>query len=151
MTTTAPPADTGRRDEFADQRDLVGSVYPPGLSFKFPGDTFTLAVAGFGKERDRDYDTGDPLSWEDGSPKMVHVIHGPCDGGQPRAWWIRGKNATTAVREALKAAGVHGFAPGDLVQITRGKDELVPPKNPNKPGKELWANTYEVVLTPAGA
>lgn len=147
----APAGDStaaGERVEIEGLGDVLGKNYPPAVKFEFPGIAHQLLVAGARTEQDRDYDNGELVFWADGRPKMILAIFGPVDGGEPGTWWVRGRRAERALKDALKAAGVSGIAAGDLVQVVRGEDDEVPPKKPG--GKIAYANTYHVVVTPFG-
>lgn len=140
-----PKAPEPVREELLGLEDVLGKNYPKALTWAAPGDMHELVVAGLGVEQDRDYDTGDPLFWDDGRPKKIVALFGPADGADPGTWWVRGRRAERALREALREAGVRSVATGDTVTIVRGDDEEVPPKSGK--GKSVWANTYSVAIT----
>ena len=158
MTRTAEPAGaaagtppapaTAPRQELPGQERVLGNMFPASLLWTAPGDVHVIEVAGVGVVQDQDFDTQTPLTWPSGDPKMVMVVYGPADDGPPGSWWTRGRRATKALRDALKAVNITGLAAGDIVIIARGPDEEIPPKNGK--GKTMFANTWDVTVKPAG-
>lgn len=146
--TIADAHATPARELLPGQDDLFGPMFPPPVKFAAVGDCYTITIDGLGSVQDRDYDHPEKLLfWPDGQPKMVTVIYGPCDNGEPRSWWVRGKQAVNAVRQGAREAGVRGFSKGDQAIVTRGPDVEIPPKNGK--GNPVYANGYEVVIIPA--
>lgn len=70
-----------------------------------------------------DLQTGDPLTWNDGSPKMQLVVtiqttlraDGDDDG--KRRLFIKGKSLTDSVREAVRKAGAPGLELGGTLTV----------------------------------
>jgi hypothetical protein len=116
---------------------------PPALYCPEVGDGAVLGIVDVGNYAQRDYDTGDPKTWPDGSPMMgkvvtglvVSVIGGACGGGKRASAPIATGDLVTiwceggkflAYNAALKAAG--GVDRGDLLRWVRLPDGV--PSNP---------------------
>jgi hypothetical protein len=127
---------------------VLGSGLPPKLKFEAPGEVKSLRITDARPMRDTDFDTGKPLDWPSGQPKMVLVLIGDDDDGASWHFWVKGRRASDAFREAQAVAGVTGVARGDVVTITRGPDEELPPKK--KGAKPVFANTWSMTIVPAG-
>ena len=151
MTATRKISDRGAapREEIDGLEDVLCPCYPTAIKFEYPGTVHVLEVAGAGVEQERDYDTGQRLTWDDGRPKMIAAIYGTVDEAEEGTWWVRGRRAERALRDGMKEAGIRKLAKGDKIQVTRGEDEKVEPKRPG--GKVTYANTYLVEITPAGS
>ena len=129
------------------QDAIFGAMYPAAIKLAAPGDVASIILEGVGQEHDRDYDTGEPLFWQDGRPRMVTVIYGQVGDGKRGAWWVRGRRADKALRDAMRRIEVRRLAYGDTVTIVRGPDDVQPPRSGK--GKDIVSNTYEVTIIPA--
>lgn len=147
-STTSKPQAASQRQEIPGQEVVLGKSYPPAVKFEAPGVVHTIEVTDVRTEQDRDFESGELIHWPDGRPKMILAVVGVVDEDQPGTWWVRGRRAEAAVKAALKAAGVGGFAAGDVAVVVRGEDEHVEPRRKN--AKVSPANTYDVTVTPAG-
>ena len=127
---------------------VLGLQLPPALAFEHPGVTHTLTVTDAQPVRDRDFDSGELLSWPSGDAKMVLVLIGTAEDGLPASYWVRGKRANDARRQAYTAAGAKGIAVGDVLTITRTADIEIPPDKPK--GKSVFANGWDMSVVPAG-
>lgn len=128
---------------------VLGLQLPAGLKFEVIGETHTLTVTDAQPVRDRDFKTNDLLSWPSGDPKMVLVLIGNQEDGEPASFWVRGRYAAEARKKAYMAAGVRGVARGDVLTITRVQDIEIPGE---KKGQEsVFANGWEMSVIPAGA
>lgn len=117
-----------------------------GKSAKFTeiGDTVKGAVVSAESRQQTDYTSGEPLTWDDGNPRMQLVItlatdqrdpDDPTDDGH-RNLYAKGK-LLDAIRQALKAAGVK-LAEGGTLAVQYTGDGT--PKNPkHNPPKEYVA------------
>lgn len=67
------------------------------------GDTWKGTLVDINDEQDKDYDTGAPLFWSDGNPKMLWIARLRLAGATDRLddvnWWTRSQ-----VKKALNAA-----------------------------------------------
>ncbi len=105
-------------------------------------------------QQQRDYTTGDPITYPDGNPAMQMVItvqayppggqhpDGSDDDGQ-RAFYIKGQ-MRTAVGDALRKAGAKAPARGGKLWLRYERDEPVTLKN-GRPGnpQKIYAAKYE--------
>ena len=98
--------------------------------------------------RDRDFDSGELLSWPSGDAKMVLVLIGTAEDELPASYWVRGRRANDARRQAYTTAGAKGIAVGDVLTITRTGDIEIPPEK--KGGKSVFANGWDMSVVPAG-
>lgn len=98
-----------------------------------------------------DFDSGDPLFWDDGSKRMQMVVTVQTDQRDPsrddddghRRFYVKGGNLQQVIRDAVKKAGAPGLEVGGTLMVTRvGQGE---PKR--KGGKAPWLHT--AVYTPA--
>lgn len=73
-----------------------------------------------------DFDSGKPLFWEDGSPRMQLLVQlktplrdasDPLDDGT-RTLYVKGSSLTNAVRAAVKSAGARSLAVGGQLFVT---------------------------------
>jgi hypothetical protein len=106
---------------------LLGSNSAPALSFKDAkvGDSFTGIVTHAEVAQVRDYETGQPKTWDDGNPQMQVVITlatdyrdaaNPEDDGERKAYLPGQKLA--ALKAALKEIGRSTVEKGDVFTIT---------------------------------
>src|SRR5690606_39856948 len=131
-------------------------LYSPTKSAKFP--TIGTKVGGrvvrdAEEVQQRDFDTGEPLFWPDGKPRMQLVV--TVDTGQPdtddtdddgeRAIYIKGQ-MLQATRMACKRAKKFKIEEGDYFAITFAEEEPLP-----KGKRGFLKKIYEVEFTPASA
>ena len=104
--------------------DFMGGESLPSFKFTAPGDTIRGQVCNVTKLEDRTPD-GTAKKWPDGSPMHVFVfeLDDDLDGKPNWSVWVRG-NMVTAVREALRAAGLK---PSDRPILTIKFHELGEP------------------------
>lgn len=132
---------------------------PPAAYFPNVGDSIVVGIVDVGSYQQRDYDTGDPLTWPDNSPRMGKVVtglvvstSGALAGGEKAnadvspgdlvTFWCEGGKWFT-YDAALKAAG--SVDRGHLMKWTRTADK--PPSNPrHNPAKQ-----YEAIIRPPKA
>ena len=124
----------------------------PGASFDSVGDKWNGAVCFYEKTQQTDYETGTPVTWDDGNPKwMLHVDiqtdvrdeeNIPGDDGVRRLY-VRG-NMLTAFRKALRSSGVR-LREGILVEVEHTGMGEPPKKGMNAP------KLYRVEISPAPA
>jgi len=114
----------------------------PAAKFDAPGATITGTISNLEAAPQTDFQTGEPLTWKDGSPRMqvVATLEGtnhrdpsnPEDDGA-RKVYIKGRNLTNAIRDAVRKAGATGLDTGGTLQVTYTGDGaaergLNPPK-----------------------
>jgi hypothetical protein len=128
---------------------LAGGL--PGAAFDEIGDEWTGTVISAERVQQTDYDTGVPVTWDDGQPKMMlHIdiatevrdeeIVG--DDGSRRLY-VRG-NLLTAVRQAMRAAKVR-LEPGCILTVKYVDDGTPPKKGMNAP--KLYEATIQAAPT----
>lgn len=118
----------------------TGSSGPPSATLTTPGAKVVVGIVNVSDYQQRDYDSGDLLTWDDGKPKMGKVLTGlvvsatdtlagsetdgsPAQPGDLVSFWCeRGRWFT--YRDAVKNAG--GINVGDVMLWERVEDE--PPK-----------------------
>lgn len=131
---------------------LMGGGVP---SAKFPsvGDTVSGRIVRVGDPvQQRDYATGQPKFWDDGSPMMQLPVEVATDQRDPsvpdddgtRCVWIKGQ-LRNAVRDAVRNAGANGLQVGGTLTVTYARDGQPSKKGFNAP-KE-----YEARYTPPAA
>lgn len=129
-----------------DVNDFLLSGGVTSAKFETPGTTVSGTICRPPeKQQQRDFETGKPKVWEDGSPRWQIVIHLQTDNRDPdvedddgiRALYVRG-NMLRAVREAVRRAGGKLEEGGYLDVIYTGDGERqgvgFPPK--------LYSATY---------
>ena len=120
----------------------------PAARFPTPGTTVTGTICEPPRvEQQRDYSTGEPMYWRDGTPRMQLVVTLQTDERDPeypdddgrRRLYVRGR-MKTAIRQAVKTSGATGLDVGGTLTITYTGDGT--PTNPRfQPPKEYNA-TY---------
>jgi hypothetical protein len=128
----------------------------PSLSFRdvMIGTTYTGVITQLPQElQERDYATGKPVFWDDGSPRMTVVLRIKCvmaDGTQEeRSIWAKKPSSMfRALGLAQKAAGAR-FALGGKLSVTyTGSQEA---KNPRHNAQKLYEAHYEPPAQIAGS
>ena len=132
--------------------DIERFLFGGGPSLKFPtkGTEHTVTVAGEPEHTQQtDFDSGEPLFWPDGNPKMQLVIpvvtentEDDDDDGS-RRWFVKGQSKQ-ALTKALRAAKRRNVEEGGLLRIKYAKDGP-------KEGKRLPPKHYEVTYIPPEA
>jgi hypothetical protein len=145
--------------------DMFKSESAPFLKFSTPGTKYVGVIADIEKRQQRDFQTGEPLSWPDGEPRWELVVtlttderdpDEPKDDGKRRLAVKKGTQMWGALADALRQTSVPGPQVGAKLAIaytgdgeskTRG---FAPPK--------LYAFAYEKptskvddMFTPAAA
>lgn len=94
----------------------------------------------------RDFDTGEPLAWPDGRPKMLMQVNiatnqrdpsDPDDDGT-RALYLEFRKAQ-AVRDAVKKVGSNKLEVGGYLSLTYASDDLAARKGKGNPPKNFTA------------
>lgn len=127
-------------DPFAEREKL------PSVSFRdaVKGDSFTGRVTQRAERvQSRDYDTGELLTFEDGSPKWSVVIQMDVDGTLSNLWFPIMRKAEqslfNAVMEAQRKAGQIIDVGGTLTVTLVGEKQGA---NPKRAPRKLYAATY---------
>jgi hypothetical protein len=103
-------------------------------------------------QQQTDFDSGEPLCWDDGKPRMQLVVTVQTDLRDPsredddgrRRFYVKG-DLQYAVRDALKAAGAPGLEMGGSLYVTRtGRGE---PKKRGAKGAWLHSARYVPAAT----
>jgi len=106
--------------------DILMGSGSTAAKFENPGDYVTGVVASEPEARQQtDYRLGTPLTWDDGSPKMQVLITLQTDLRDPekaeddglRTVYVKGKNLTKAVRDAVRDAGAKGVRTGGTLTV----------------------------------
>jgi hypothetical protein len=125
---------------------LSGGV--PGAAFEEIGDSWTGIVVDFEKVQQTDYDTGVPVTWDDGTPKMMLHVDILTEARDPeivgddgvRRLFVRG-NMLTKMKSGLRAAKMR-MDRGVQVTVTHTAVGEPPKKGMNPP------KLYEVSFQP---
>ena len=103
------------------------------------GDVRRVVIDSVEKRQVTDFDTGEPLTWPNGDPKYQFVFGGvDPDTGDENRIFAKGY-MLSAVKEALRAAGVAPEKGGTLAVKWIGNAEPVGRKAPAK----QWSATYQ--------
>jgi hypothetical protein len=125
-----------------DANDILMGGGAAGAKFETIGDTVTGTVTREPEARQqKDFRTGTPETWKDGSPKMQVVVQLATDLRDPerpeddgtRMVYIKGRHLTDAVRSAVRAARANGIHTGGRLSVTyigdgQAENGLNPPK-----------------------
>jgi hypothetical protein len=145
----------------SDAAEAAAFLSTSGYAAKWPKVGFTVAgtITGFEMRQQTDYDTGEPLTWKDGKPRMQLLVHLQCeptgetweglantrveieDDDGARTAYVKG-NLQKAFGRAIKEAKAR-LEIGAYVEITRGKD------GPKPDPKKQAPHTFTVKYTPA--
>jgi len=118
------------------------------------GATVTGTVVSTEIRQQTDMETGKPLEWENGDPRMQLVVvvqtdtRDDEDDDGRRAIYVKGsksvgsKSVHDAVRAAVQAAGAKGLEPGGTLTMAYIGDE--PSKTRGFNDRKLWAAQYKV-------
>lgn len=152
-------------NQFPDPNSLLTGGAPY-CKFETVGTVRKGTVVNMETAQQTDYDTGAPLVWEDGKPKLQVIVTLATDERDPdipgddgeRRLFIKG-GMLSAFRAALRAVGAKGLNPGDLIAVqytgdgTPSRRGLNPPKQyacQVKPGAGPLAAALEDDPTDAG-
>ncbi|MFE6846536.1 hypothetical protein [Streptomyces sp. NPDC057686] len=142
---TQPPQQQPYQPHGSAEDFLMGGGVKSASFDGTPPITWEGTIVEFGKQQKRDFDTNEPVFWNDGRPKEVLRVtlrtsqrdpSDPEDDGQ-RAVYLEWKKAW-AVRDAVKASGAK-FEPGGYLSLTYTHDGQLPPGKRGKPPKEFKA------------
>lgn len=123
-----------------DPNDFLLSGGVPAAKFPTIGTTVKGAVVSSEVTQQTDFQTGKPLTWDDGSPRQQVVITLQTDLRDPevtddtglRKLYVKGQ-MTAALRDALRAAGARLEVGGTLaVQYTEDEPSATRGFNPKK-------------------
>ena len=115
------------------------------MKFDNEGDIRKIVITDVDKQQQLDFDTGEPLTWPNGQPRMQYVITGTVDGDDARLF-VKGY-MIDALRDALRKANVQpgqSLAGGTLTMKWSSTDE---PKRKGMQG----ARRYTAKFDPAPA
>jgi hypothetical protein len=137
----------------SQQLDAPSGDGPPSAHFPAVGDSMVVGIVDVAEYQQRDYDTGEPLTWPDGGPRNGKVVtglvvstSGTAGAGSERnpgtaspgdivRFWCEGSRFFT-YRDAIKEAG--GVHVGDVMLWKREADKA--PTNPrHNPAKQYSA------------
>jgi len=106
-----------------------------GAIAKFPniGDTVKLKITGLEQRQQTDFQTGEPITWPDGKPKMQFVFTGIDQDSQEEIRLFAKGFMLSAIKDALTAAGTNLEA-GGILAVKYSADEPAsrPGLNPAK-------------------
>lgn len=143
------------------QRDTVNEFLRSQGAKAFPfdsmGDTVKGEIVAMDLRQQTDMETGEPLTWRDGSPRMVLVVtlateaqDDENDDGQ-RTVWCRGGNFTavkgsgtsslTAVKDALRKAGASDIEIGGVLAMQWSGEGQASARGRNAP--KLYTCAYQ--------
>jgi hypothetical protein len=121
----------------------------PALKFPTVGTTHTLTVTDEPEvTQQTDFDSGEPLTWPDGKPRMQMIIHGEVPEGERedadddgvRRLFVK-SGLVKALRQAMRDAKVKAPAPGGVLTVSYVKDGP-------KPARGYPPKVYEASYTP---
>jgi hypothetical protein len=121
-----------------DPNDFLLSTGIPSFKFETHGDTARGTIVSLDMQQQRDFNTGLPVSWDDGKPKMqlrivleTELRDNDQDNGQ-RAIYVKGQ-LQQAVRDAIKTAGAQKIEVGGTLAVRYDSDGEPPKKGLNAP------------------
>jgi hypothetical protein len=135
------------------QLDAPTADGPASAYFPAVGDSIVVGIVDVGEYQQKDYDSGEPLNWPDGAPRMGKVVtglvvstsgttgagsernHGDVGPGDIVRFWCEGGKFYT-YRDAVKAAG--GVHVGD-VMLWKREDDKAPTNPRHNPAKQYSA------------
>lgn len=103
-------------NEDYDEIDQLVMGAPPAAKFEEIGDTIAGRLTRVYQVQQTDFDTREPLWWEDGQPKMQVVAVLDVPGTGLRSLYIGSKGLREAIRDACREAG-RGLRPDGYVSI----------------------------------
>jgi len=119
--------------------DFLAEGGIPSAKFEKVGDTISGKVVSAFTRQQTDMDTGEPLTWDDGRPKMMLLVdistdlRNPDIAGDDGTRRVYGRSALlTAIRQAVRGSGGKLMVDGDLT-VTRVEDGQPPKKGYNAP------------------
>ena len=138
-------------------REFMQSQGAKAFSFDSVGDSVSGEILSMDVRQQTDMETGEPLTWRDGSPRKVLVItiqtsldESETDDGQ-RTLWCRGGNyqvvtgkgtsSLTAVKDALRRAGASDLEPGGTISMAYTGDGKPSARGMNAP--KLYTVAYQ--------
>lgn len=135
---------------FNDSASFLSGGGAPAAKFRSIGDTVTGVITGEPRlEQQRDFETGNPLVWSDGNPRMQLVVEVqtdqvdssiPDDEGR-RRFFIKGA-MKSAVSQAVKMSGRKQLDVGGTLSISYSHDGEASRPGLNPPRQ------YKAVYTP---
>jgi hypothetical protein len=115
-------------------------------SFKSAGDSVTGTITNMEERQQTDFDSGRPLEWDDGKPKMHLVISllteesvDEDDDGMRRLY-VKG-NLQRAIREAVLKSGSRTIKDGASLTVKYVGDDV--PTRKGMSGAKKYAAVYE--------
>lgn len=141
---------TNKHDDVNDTSGFFSSP-PPSVKFDSPGDTARGEVVTKELRQQTDLDTGDPLVWSDGRPRMqlvvtIRVSPESDDDEGLRNLYVRA-NMRQAVIAALKLAKQSDLTIGDTLSVTYTGDDK--PAKRGVQGAKLYTATVNEPDTPS--
>ena len=115
-------------------------------AFTQKGDAITGVIMSMEERQQTDFDSGKPLEWDDGKPKMQLVISllteesvDEDDDGMRRLY-VKG-NLQRAIREAVIKSGKRTVSDGAMLTVTYTGDDV--PTRKGMSGAKKYAAVYE--------
>ena len=130
-------------NEDYDEIDHLVMGAPPAAKFEQVGDMISGRITRVYQVQQTDFDTREPLWWEDGQPKMQVVAVIDVAGEGLRSFYIGSKGMREAVRDACRDAG-RGLRPEGFLTVKYVGDGE-PFKKGARPPKE-----YQAAYDPPG-
>lgn len=121
-----------------DPNDFLLSSGVPSFKFDAIGATAKGPIISLDMQQQRDFNTGLPVAWDDGKPKMqlrIVLATDAADGDQDnghRAIYVKGQ-LQQAVRDAIKLAGAQKIEVGGTLAVRYDSDGDPPKKGLNAP------------------
>jgi hypothetical protein len=122
--------------------------------FENIGDSITGKIIAAETKQQKDFDTGAPMTWDDGNPRMQVVItiatslHEDTDDDGARNVYVKGfGDQLNALRTAVRAGGGKDLSVGGTFTATYSADGPQPKRGLNAP--KVFTYTYEPPSTTA--
>lgn len=120
----------------------------PSAKFETVGASARGTVDNITASQQTDFTTGELLTWPNGDPRMQVLVDLATEQRDPavadddgrRRLYIKGKNLTAAVREAVRKAGAKGLEVGGLLTVTYIGDGTQEKRGINAP--KLYEASY---------
>jgi hypothetical protein len=117
--------------------DLLQGSSGKTATWKNVGDTVSVVIESIERRQERDFDTGTPLTWDDGNPRLQFVITGKAPvTGEPVTIYTKYAQEKVML-ETLRKTGLPEVG-GVLAFTWTGNAEPVGRKNPAK----QWGCSY---------
>ena len=137
---------TSTTDAMSDPNSFLLTSGIPSFKFETISDTARGSIVSLEMQQQRDFTTQQPMTWDDGRPRMqLRIVlatdanDGEDDDGH-RAIYVKG-NMQQAIRDAIRAAGAQKIEVGGTLAVRYDGDGEPPKRGLNAP--KLYKAKYE--------